>query len=56
MMRTSSTHEGTGRGGDGATGEIRLDPVGAAVEAMGATVDGESMTSGISSSGRSAAK
>ncbi|STX05307.1 Riboflavin biosynthesis protein ribBA [Kocuria rosea] len=34
MMRTSSTHEGTGRGGDGATGEIRLDPVGAAVEAM----------------------
>ena len=34
MMRTSSTHEGTGRGGDGTTGEIRLDPVGAAVEAM----------------------
>lgn len=34
MMRTSSTHEGTGRGGDGTAGEIRLDPVGAAVEAM----------------------
>lgn len=34
MMPTSSTHEGTDRGGDGATGEIRLDPVDAAVEAL----------------------
>lgn len=34
MMPTSSTHEGTDRGGGGATGEIRLDPVGAAVEAL----------------------
>ncbi|MFI7581973.1 3,4-dihydroxy-2-butanone-4-phosphate synthase [Kocuria sp. M1N1S27] len=33
-MPTSSTHEGTDRGGDGGTGEIRLDPVGAAVEAL----------------------
>lgn len=34
MMRTSSTHEGTGRGGDGTAAGIRLDPVDAAVAAM----------------------